>query len=120
MNFQAYGRTLVAVAEFKYIGKVLTDSYDDWPEVVGNLRKAWKRWGRMLGILERGGADPQTSGNFYMAVVQATLLFGAESWAISPRIGGNLGGFHHRVSRCLKNIQPKNTGEGTWIYLPHH
>ena len=58
VNFQAYGRTLVAVAEFKYIGKVLTDSYDDWPEVVGNLRKAWKRWGRMLGILERGGGRP--------------------------------------------------------------
>ena len=120
LDFEAYGRPLVAVSEFKYLARVLKDSDDNWPVVVGNLRKARKRWERMLGILGCEGEYPRTYGNFYKAVVQATLLFGAESWAISPRIGGNLGGFHHRVSRCLKNIQPKKTGEGTWIYLPHH
>ena len=48
--FQAHGRTLVAVAEFKYLGRVLTASDENWLEVVDNLRKAWKRWARMSRV----------------------------------------------------------------------
>ena len=70
-----------------------------------------------MRILGRGRAYPRTSGKFYNAVVQATLLFGAESWVMSPRIEITLGGFHHRVDRHLEKIQPKRTGAGTWIYL---
>ena len=62
--------------------------------MVGNLRKAWKQWIWMLRILGKEGADPQTYGNFYKAVAQANLLFGVESWVISPMIGSTLGGFH--------------------------
>ena len=45
--FRAYGRPLTSVASFKYLGQVLTTSDDDWPAVVGNLRKAWKKCDRM-------------------------------------------------------------------------
>ena len=43
VEFQAYRRPLVAVVEFKYLGRVLIDSDDDWLMMVGNLRKAQKR-----------------------------------------------------------------------------
>ena len=102
VTFQAYGRPLVAVSEFKYLGRVLTASDDDWTAVVGNSSNSRKRWTRMLRILGREGADPQTLEFVYKAVVQATLLFGAESWAMSPRIGRILGRFHHRVARRLE------------------
>ena len=59
---------------------------DDWPTVVGDLSKSRKRWARMSRILGWEGADPQTYGNFYKAVVQLNLLFGADYWVISPRI----------------------------------
>ena len=39
----------------------------------------------VLQDLGREGADPRTSGNFYKAVVQATLLFGPETWMMTPR-----------------------------------
>ena len=44
-----------------------------------------------------GGRRPHTHGNLYRAVVQATLLFGAETWVMSPMIGRTLGGFHLRM-----------------------
>ena len=39
---QACSRTLVTVTLFKYLGQVLTAADDDWPFLVGNLRKAQK------------------------------------------------------------------------------
>ena len=67
--FQYYGRPLVTVSELKYLGIICTSSDDNWPVVVGNLRKAQKRWVRMLRILGKEGADLRTSWDFYKAVV---------------------------------------------------
>ena len=72
--FQAYVIPLVAVLEFKYLGRVLTALYNNQPEVVGNLRKARKRWEKMSRILGWKGSDPQTSRKFYKSMVQVTLL----------------------------------------------
>ena len=72
----------------------------------------------MSRIIGWEGANPRTSGNFYKAVVQETLLFGAESWVMSPQIGKTLGGFHHRVALGLKKMQPNRNGLSRWIYPP--
>ena len=64
---------------FKYLGRVLTEGDDDWAEVAGNLSKSRKSWVRMTLILRREGADPKVSGLFFNAVVQAVLIFGAET-----------------------------------------
>ena len=40
--FWAYGQPLEALISFKYLGRVLTISDDDWPEVVNNMRWARK------------------------------------------------------------------------------
>ena len=61
--FQAYERPLVVVADFKYLGRVMTALYDECALMVGDLRKARKRWARMLRILGREGADYRTSVN---------------------------------------------------------
>ena len=65
---------------------------DDWTSVVGNLRKARKSWARMESILGREGDIPRVSGMFLKAVVQAVLLFGSETWVITPCMGRALGG----------------------------
>ena len=52
---------------------------DDYLAVVGNLGKARKSWGRLSRILRRDGADTKVSGQFFEAVSQAVLLFGAET-----------------------------------------
>ena len=74
---EAYGEPIHNVSEFRYLGRVLTTGDYAWLEVVGNLGKVRKSWGRLSRILIREGADTKVSGNFYKAVAQAVLLFGA-------------------------------------------
>ena len=88
------------------------------PDVVANLRKSPKRLARLSRIIGQEGVDPHTSGNFYIAVVQAILIFGAETWVIYPRIGKTLGGLHHRVSRRLAGMHPWWDMTGGWVYQP--
>ena len=73
--FQAYGIPLETFVLFKYLGRVLTPGDDDWPEVVGNLKKAQKRWARLTSILGREGPKPRVSGIFVKTVVQVVLIF---------------------------------------------
>ena len=58
LEFQAYGKLLKEVLEFKYLGRVLTSSDDNWLAVVGNLKNERRRWTWMSRILGREGADP--------------------------------------------------------------
>ena len=46
------------------------------------------------------------------------LLYGSESWVMSPQIGKALGIIHHRDIRWLTGWIPYLNGYGTWTYLP--
>ena len=88
---------------------------DDWPVAVGNLWKARKSWGRLLRILSREGADPKVLGYFFKAVTQAVLLFGVETWVITPRMERALSIFQHRVARRITGRHPRIWGVGVRI-----
>ena len=85
---------------------------DDWPAVVGNLVKARKSWGRLSRILSREGADKRVSGNLFKAVVQAVILFGAETWVLTPRIEQSLESFLHGAARQITGRKPRRGGTG--------
>ena len=91
--FEAYGAPIESVSEFKYLGRILTATDDDWPAVVGNLRKARRSLGRLARVLSREGADPKVSRTFYIAVTQAVLLFGSETWVLTTRMEKALDSF---------------------------
>ena len=59
--FEACGAPIKNVPEFKYLGRVLTANDNDWPAVVGNLRKVRRSWGRLSQVIGREGADPKVS-----------------------------------------------------------
>ena len=99
--FSYYGRPLTTVKSFNYIVRILTASYYNFPEVVGNLQKSWKKWARMLRVLVREGGICGCRGTLFKAVVQAVLLFGSNTWVMTPHMGQNLGGVYHRVSHRL-------------------
>ena len=61
-----------------------------------------------------GGGRPRNLGNFYKVVVRATLLFGLDTWVENPRIGRNLGGFHHRVYCSMAGMHTKRDMTGRW------
>ena len=58
------------------------------------------------------------TGRFYVAVVQAVLLFGSEMWVLTPQLEKALEGFHHRAERRMAVMGPKRQPDGTWLYPP--
>ena len=106
-----------AVLEFRYLGRLLTATDDDWPVVVGNIRKARVSWGRLVWVLGREGADPKVSRSFYTAVTQQVLLFEAETWVLTRKMYSALDAFQGRVTRQLTGRQPLRGRDGRWFYL---
>ena len=96
----------------------MTTGDNDWLAVVGNFGKAQTSWGRLSQILRREGADLRVSGNFYKAVVQAVLLFGVETWVLTPRMERTLDSFQHRFARRITGKQPRQRADGSWEYPP--
>uniref|UniRef100_A0A7S0FHZ4 Uncharacterized protein n=1 Tax=Minutocellus polymorphus TaxID=265543 RepID=A0A7S0FHZ4_9STRA len=74
-------------------------------------RKKWGRVSRMLGL---EGADAKVSGMFYVDVVQQILLYGSETWTVSPRVLSALESLHHRVARRLAGKMPRRLPDGSW------
>ena len=79
----------------------MTAGDDDWPAVAGNLVKAQNGWGRLKRILSREGADKRISGTLFKAVVQQVLLFGEETWFLTPQIERALDIFMHGAARRI-------------------
>ena len=104
------------VSEFLYLGRLLTATDDDWPEVAGNIRKAQLSWGRLARVLGREGADPKVSRSFYTAVTQQVLLFGAETWVLTRKMESALDAFQGRVARRLTGRQHRWDRDGWWFY----
>ena len=48
----------------------------------------------------------------YLVIVQAILLFGAETWFLNPRIRRLMGGFHHRVATGGQDLGIPPAGGG--------
>ena len=53
---------------------------------------------------------------FYIVVVQAVLLYGSETWILTPHIERTIGGFHHRVVWRLEGRMPQRNLDRTWKY----
>ena len=68
------------------------------------MRKSRRKWAGFSKILGWERADARISSTLYKEVVQETLLFVLLTWVTTPKIGRTLGGFHHRVDRCLLGI----------------
>ena len=49
----------------------------------------------------REGADTCDLGRIYVVVVQAVILYGLETWVVTPQIGRVWGGLHHKVDHRL-------------------
>ncbi len=53
---------------------------------------------------------------FYKATVQAVLLYGSETWNLSPTSVKRLKGFHIRAAWQMSGLQPEKKPNGSWLY----
>jgi hypothetical protein len=81
-----------------------------------NLKKARKSWAWVSHVLRVENASSEASGVFYKATVQAVLLFGSETWKLSPVSLKSLEGFHLRAARHMAGMQPTRNPDRTWTY----
>ena len=70
----------------------------------------------MQRILNREGANKRVSGDFFKAVVHQVLLFGADTWVVSPRMERALNSFIHESARRITGRQPRRGWGGKWFY----
>ena len=70
------------VPTFRYMGRPIDQTDDDWTAVHRNIMRSRLVWGRLGTLLRREGADTKVQESFYMEVVQAILLYGSETWVL--------------------------------------
>ena len=63
------------VIQFKYLGRTMGKSDNESPEILRDIRRARKVWGRMGKVMLYMGADTHVSEMFYQMVFQVVLFF---------------------------------------------
>ena len=81
------GLDLESVESFRYLGRIVTSSNEDWPAFHRNLRRAAAQWAKLRRVLVRDGANPKVCGYFYKAVCQSVLLMRSKVVRCSPWLG---------------------------------
>ncbi len=115
-SFTAYRDKHERVKVFKYMGWLLAYDDNNTKAMQANLAKACKNWGQVSCVLRAENASSKVCGMFYKATVQAVLLFGSESWKLSPSSLKRLEGFHIRAARCMAGKVPTQNLDGTSKY----
>ncbi len=67
-------------------------------------------------MLRAENATPKTCGMFYKATVQAVLLYGSETWSLSPSSMKRLEGFHICAAWRMSGKRPERNVDGSWMY----
>jgi hypothetical protein len=111
-TFKVYGEELERVEVFEYLGRLLAYDDNDTQAVRGNLKKAHSIWVRLSRTIRAEHASPCACGVFYKATVQSILLFGSETWNLSPKSLKSLEveGFHLRATWRMAGKRPMKFG----------
>ncbi len=101
---------------FRYLGRLISYDDADTQAMRSNLRKARGCWARVSRVLQVENATPKTCGMFYTATVQAVLLYGSETWSLSPSSMKRLEGFHICAAWQMSGKRPERNVDGSWTY----
>ena len=67
--------------------------------------------------MSQEGADSKLLGNFSKKVTQVVMVFGAETWVLTPSMERALGSFQHMVVQRLTGRKPRRRG-GWELVIP--
>ncbi len=105
------------VEVFGYLGRLLSQDDDDVQAVRNQLCKVRGTWARIGQVLRRENAPPRVSAEFYKAIVQSVLLYGSETWVLSPAVMARLEGYHIRTAYWIaKRHVPRRGPNLQWVY----
>jgi hypothetical protein len=110
--FTVKGNPIERVSKFKYLGRMITETDDDWCVVNRNLKCARVR--KLLA--QENKKSPKAAALIYKAFVQAILLYGSETWAVTTQMEHKLEVFHRRCARSITGQHIHPNADGTWHY----
>ncbi len=85
----------------------------DGRAVQAQLVKARTVWARISNILQSKNTLPCICDISYKAVVQAILLYGSETWCLSPTLLVRLKGFHIKAAHQMAHEHwPRKDSQG--------
>ena len=116
ISFSVKGTEIERVRYFKYLGRILTEDDIDTKCIDENLRNARRQWGCIAKILKREGANAACMARFYLTIVQAVLLYGADTWTVTSRDLTKLQSFHNRAARYMTGQHIRKISETSWKY----
>ncbi len=73
-------------------------------------------WLRLSRTIRAENASPRACSIFYKATVQSILLFGSETWNLSPLSLKLLEGSHIRAAWRMAGKRPMKLPDGSWTY----
>ena len=79
---------------FRYLGRIIDQTDDDWPAVRQNIMCASLVCGRLGALLQLEGSYPRVEAMLYRAGVQAILLYGLDTWFLLAALDNKLEGLH--------------------------
>jgi hypothetical protein len=97
-QYTIHGDVLKQVEVYKYLGQMMAQDDDNAQAIRAQLWKARATWARVGKVLRGENTPPTVAAKFYLAVVQAILLYGSETWVTSPQAMARLEGFHIRAA----------------------
>jgi hypothetical protein len=85
-QFMIHSIVLERVKVCKYLGRVMAQDNDNTQAICAQLWKARATWAWVGKVLRGENTSPTVAAKFYLAVVQAILLYGSKTWVISPQV----------------------------------
>ena len=86
---------------FRYPRFLLAEDDNDTACIGAQIKRAHAQLNSVARALKQDGADAYVMLRFYLAMVQAVLLYGADSWTISARNMEVLESFDDHVIRHI-------------------
>lgn len=100
------GRLLKAVAEFKYLGTLVTSDGGSTKEITRRLALASSVFARLGKIWMAGDISFKLKCRLYFAIIMTVLLYNGECWTVTKFDLNRLEGFHFRcVRRMTRKIR---------------
>ena len=98
MESSLYGREgdalVEGVANFKYLGRQMDHTDDEWLALQWNVKWVRRVWGVSLLMLQREGEDTKVVEILYRDVVKVVFLFVSESWVLLTEMKITVEGTH--------------------------
>jgi hypothetical protein len=101
---------------FQVLGVLIAYDDADTQAMRLNLRKARGCWAWISRVLRAENATARMCRMFYKATVQAVLLYGSETWSLSPMSVKRLEGFHIHAAWRMSGMRPEKKPDGSWSY----